>query len=232
MRAAALEQVGRFDTPHSKHSFDLNLYVRMAARFGLVCLPQRLANVRIHEGQDTQRRFRSALGTGPIATIAERTDAAAFLLALERARDPAFRQWLSDRLLYLNWQRSELTQEFVPEINLSWGDRLAIAKEEIERTIPAGQTFILVDQASWGSEFLNHSVLPFTERNRQYWGVPTDDSAAIDECERLRKEGACFIAFAWPAFWWLDYYSGFRKHLVSCFDQTFSNSRLKIFDLR
>lgn len=232
MRTAALEQIGRFDTPHSKHTIDLNLYVRMAACFGLVSLSKQLANVRIHEGQDTQLRYRSAVGTGPIATIAERIDAAAYLLTLKRAQNPKFRQWLSDRLLYLNSQRSELTQEFVPALNLSWGDRVAIAKEEIERTIPAGQKFILVDQASWDLEFLNHSVLPFPERGGQYSGVPTDDATAIYECERLRDTGARFIVFAWPAFWWLDYYSRFRKYLVKCFPNTFSNSRLKIFDLQ
>jgi hypothetical protein len=42
--------------------------------------------------------------------------------------------------------------------------------------------------------------VPLVEREGQYWGSPADDAAAIEELERLRRAGAGFAAFAWPAF--------------------------------
>ena len=58
------------------------------------------------------------------------------------------------------------------------------------------------------------------------------DLAAIRELERLRQAGASFMVFAWPAFWWLDYYARFRRHLRSRFRCALENDRLIAFDLR
>jgi hypothetical protein len=73
---------------------------------------------------------------------------------------------------------------------------------------------------------------PFLERKGQYWGPPPDDETAIRELEQMREEGVTFAVFAWPAFWWLDYYSGLRRHLLSRFDCVVENDRLLAFDLR
>ena len=51
-------------------------------------------------------------------------------------------------------------------------------------------------------------VLPFLERDGVYHGSPPDDATALSEFERLRGEGAGFMAYAWPAFWFLDHYPG------------------------
>jgi hypothetical protein len=75
-------------------------------------------------------------------------------------------------------------------------------------------------------------VVPFLERNGQFYGPPSDDATAISELERLRVAGASFIAFAWPAFWWLDYYSGLHQHLRSNFRCVLENDRVVLFDLR
>jgi hypothetical protein len=129
--------------------------------------------------------------------------------------------------------RSELTHVQIPDINLTWNERLEIAKEEILKTIPENETLILVDEDKWGADFVsNHSIFPFLERNGRYWGSPQDDETAIQEFKRLWKSGAHFIVFGWPAFWWLDYYSGLRDYLNSKFRCIFKNSRLIVFDLR
>jgi hypothetical protein len=57
-----------------------------------------------------------------------------------------------------------------------------------------------------------------------------DDRTAISELERLRHSGARFIAFAWPAFWWLEYYDKFRLYLLQ-FQCVLRNDRLVLFDL-
>lgn len=231
-RACALARVGAIDAPHSKYMLDLNLYLRMAAQFDLFFIAQELAQVRYHVEQDSQVNF-SLGGTGPLAVMAERTDGIAYLLQSPRAEDASYRQWLAERLLHVNMRRSEFTSQLIPEINLSWSERLQTATEEIAAVIPAGKRFILVDDNQWGSEFLPESpFLPFLEHDGQYWGAPPDDQTAIQELERMRQEGASFMVIGWPAFWWIDYYSGLRNYLSSNFHCVLHNSRLLVFELQ
>jgi glycosyltransferase involved in cell wall biosynthesis len=232
MRSSVLDEVGPFDNPHSGHSIDINLYYRMLASHDLVLIPSVLGRIRLHPGQDTQRTFGASGGTGPLATMAERSDAAAHLLKSDRAADPSYRQWLAERLFHLSMRRSALTHEHVPELNLSGDECIAIAKDEIATLINPGQTFILVDENEWGSDIApDRRVIPFIERGGCYWGVPADDRTAIEELERLRGAGAAFMVFGWPAFWWLDYYSGLREHLRSSYSCVLSNSRLVVYEL-
>jgi hypothetical protein len=165
--------------------------------------------------------------------VAERVDAIGYLMRSRRAAKASYRRWLADRLLYLSTRRSQLTQLLVPTLNVSWKERIEIARQEIVALIPEEARFILVDEASLGSEVCadKHSI-PFLERDGRYWGAPANDEMAIRELERLRRAGAAFIVFAWPAFWWLDYYSGLRDYLGSKFRCTLKNSRLVAFDLK
>ena len=129
--------------------------------------------LRLHAGQDTQRTFGSSRGTGPLATMAERSDAVAHLLKSDRASDASFRQWLADRLYHLSMRRSELTHELVPEINLPSNERIEIAEKELLSLIKPGETFILVDENEWGSDIApDRHVIPFLEHEGIYWGVP------------------------------------------------------------
>jgi hypothetical protein len=75
-------------------------------------------------------------------------------------------------------------------------------------------------------------TLPFLEHNGQYWGSPVDDESAIRELKRMRQDGAGYVVFLWPAFWWFDYYHGLRDYLYAQFPCVLSNSRLIAFDLR
>src|SRR5205823_6557192 len=86
-----------------------------------------------------------------------------------------------------------------------WMERVRDAIHDIKSLVQPGDTLILVDADEWGigRNLAGLHVLPFMERNGQYWGPPGDDATAIAELERLRQCGARFIVFAWPAFWWL-----------------------------
>lgn len=230
-RAEALALVGAFDTPHSKYMIDLNIYLRLAAQFDVVSIAKELAQVRFHVGQDSQVSFHG--GTGPLAVMAERIDGIAYLLQSPHAEDVSYRHWLAERLLYMNMRRSELTSQWLLDLNLNWEERLQIARREIVNSIPAGESLILVDENQWGSEILSEfRSLPFLERNGQYWGPPQDDHTAICELERMRRSGGSFMIFGWPAFWWLDYYAGLRNYLSTKFRCVLHNSRLMAFDLR
>lgn len=117
---------------------------------------------------------------------------------------------------------------------VQWGRLSKRAMEEVMAVVPPGGRFILVDQDEWGTsaDVAGRSRIPFLERDGEYWGTPPDDTTAVRELERLRHDGAAFLAFGWPAFWWLDYYSGLRRHLRSNFRSVLENDRVILFDLR
>jgi hypothetical protein len=113
---------------------------------------------------------------------------------------------------------------------LDSGDQTAA---EIADLVAAGGAFVLVDERWLAPEALpERRAIPFLERDGQYWGPPADDPTAIRELERLRRAGAGHIVFAWPAFWWLEHYAGFHRHLRSRFRCALENERLVVFDLR
>lgn len=114
-----------------------------------------------------------------------------------------------------------------------WLEQLDIAIQEIAALIPVGKSFILVDEGQLGYDILGGRLaIPMMDRNGQFWGSPKDDQAAIQEFLRQQKSGANFIVIAWPAFWWLDYYSEFFDYLRSHFPCILKNDRLIVFDLR
>jgi glycosyltransferase involved in cell wall biosynthesis len=111
--------------------------------------------------------------------------------------------------------------------------QLAVVADEIAETVSNGSRLILIDDAQLAGRLpRNLPVWPFLERQGQYWGLPADSAIAIAELERLRERGAGFIAFLWTAFWWLDYYSDFAKHLSGRYRRAVGNERLLVFDLR
>ncbi|MDZ8185429.1 MAG: glycosyltransferase [Nostoc sp. ChiSLP02] len=113
--------------------------------------------------------------------------------------------------------------------------RMVELGEELEPLIPLRQKYILVDMDEWGwnGQLLeNRRSIPFLEKDGMYWGPPPDDAIAIKEFERLHHEGASFIVFGSPAFWWLDYYAEFVRYLRTRFRCVLENERLVVFDLQ
>jgi hypothetical protein len=117
-----------------------------------------------------------------------------------------------------------------------WANQTYLAIQDIESVVPAGQTLLLANEDAWdprGPQIEGRRVLAFTENAGDYNGPPADDAAAIAELERLRQhDGASAIAFAWPAFWWLDYYAGFRAHLDATYRRVLTTPRVVVYDLR
>ncbi len=116
-----------------------------------------------------------------------------------------------------------------------WQCRRELLVVDIAHVIPTGETFLLVDDDALGlgkDLAEGRSAIPFLERGAQYWGPPADDAIAIRELERLRENGASFIVFAWPCFWWLEHYAEFRDFLRAEYRVLLENDRSIIFDLR
>ena len=111
--------------------------------------------------------------------------------------------------------------------------QLYAAAAELRAVIPPGEKFVFVDEEQLrGVVASGYQALPFLERDGQYWGRPADDKTAIEELERMREDGARFIAFAWPAFWWPGHYAGFYSHLKERYRLVLESERFVIFDLR
>jgi glycosyltransferase involved in cell wall biosynthesis len=117
--------------------------------------------------------------------------------------------------------------------NYLWLERLLRAKTDIAAVVPPGTSYILVNDDEWADPqpVDGRHALPFLERNGAYWGPPADDAGAIDELERLRREGARFIVFWWTCFWWLDNYVRLSEHLHSRFPCALRNDRLIVFEI-
>jgi len=232
MRATSLADVGSFDTPHTRDTDDLNLWFRLAARFQVAFIPRQLVELRIHPGQLSESGFRQG-GQAYYGAFAERIDGLSYLIQSERAQDGSYRDWLATQLRSLHFNQSMQLHSLFPHLYYSWSERLQMAKHDLNGLIPIGDRFILVDESQWGSNLLEaRQAVPFVERDGIYWGRPSDDEMAIRELERLRVSGTSFIVFAWPTFWWLDYYVGLRDYLLSKFRCVLTNSRVVAFDLR
>ncbi len=118
--------------------------------------------------------------------------------------------------------------------NHVWLEQVYKTTIELADAIPEGENFIFVDNSEWeGGKVLprRHNV-PFLERNGEFWGPPPDDNTAISELERLRAAGCSFIVFAWPAFWWFDYYASFYKYLKRTYSCVLQGERTVVFDIR
>lgn len=115
----------------------------------------------------------------------------------------------------------------------SWLYRVCAATNDLITIIPDGKKFVLVDDDLWGlgTSLGKRQRFNFLECRGVYWGHPADDVAAIRELDRLRAEGAEFIAIAWTSFWWLRQFQGFAEYLCRHFTSVLDNDRLIIFNI-
>lgn len=114
----------------------------------------------------------------------------------------------------------------------AWCHKLKRALALMEQVIPAPSPFLLVDDLSWqmpASE--KRLAIPFLESNGQYAGAPANSREAITQLERMRGQGAEYIAVAWPSFWWFDHYPDFARHLEDRYLALARTPEVAIFEL-
>jgi hypothetical protein len=164
----------------------------------------------------------------------ERSNCDLILAALEKREDQFISKEVFETLPVFDSGELTHTGDYLPaDDKRAFHLATRLAAQEVAALIPPGHTIILVDEEQFGGRVgASNRRIPFLERDGQYWGAPADDSTAIRECERLRQAGAEFMILAWPAFWWLDYYSEFSGYLRAKFPCPLANERLVVFDLR
>lgn len=111
--------------------------------------------------------------------------------------------------------------------------RIERTLKELLAVTPEGCTIVLADEDQFGigNEIAGRRLLPFLEKDEIYWGRPADDESAIIALKQLVAEGASILAFAWPARWWLEHYTGFANHLDRRHRRLLDNDRLVVFRL-
>jgi hypothetical protein len=113
-----------------------------------------------------------------------------------------------------------------------WLNRVRAAVAELRATVPAGETVILVDEEQFPHDaFREWSTVPFLEQGGRYWGPPPDSATALVELARLRENGAGFIAFGWPAFWWLEHFAELHARLRADARCVLRSDHFVVFDL-
>ena len=106
-------------------------------------------------------------------------------------------------------------------------------QKDIEALVPVEKKFILVDEQQLPKDsFPGRTYFHFLEKDGEFWGLPAEDQIAINELERLRKNGASFMIVCWQCFWWFDYYRDFYQYLNSQYPCVLKNDRCVIFGLQ
>lgn len=102
----------------------------------------------------------------------------------------------------------------------------------IERYIDETGRLVLIDLDLWAiDKEVGCTALPFLEADGAYWGLPKSDKAAVEELDRMRANGAGYLAIAWPAFWWFEEYRGFCRHLDSHYRRISTSKSVVIYEL-
>jgi hypothetical protein len=61
---------------------------------------------------------------------------------------------------------------------------------------------------------------------------PPDSKSAIEELRDIREDDVRYLAVAWPAFWWFQYYKEWSEYLRKTARCVLSNERTSLRKLR
>jgi hypothetical protein len=104
----------------------------------------------------------------------------------------------------------------------------------VTKTLPKGSTVAVVSKGdeellSLGSRRGWH--FPRTEDGRYVGYHPKSNEVAIAHLEEMRADGADFLLLPSTAYWWLDYYGGFREHLDGNYRRIWFDDACVIYEL-
>jgi GT2 family glycosyltransferase len=105
----------------------------------------------------------------------------------------------------------------VEPARIDYEDEVAAVREQVERSVPAGASVLLVSRGD--SEMLRlgdreASHFPAGPDGRYLGHHPSDDQEAIELLEAARRAGADHLVVPATESWWLRHYVGFAAHLA------------------
>jgi len=113
---------------------------------------------------------------------------------------------------------------------------VARIRELVEKSIPSGATVLVVSRGD--DELLKLGSchgwhFPQNEKGIYAGHHPADSAAAIRHLEELCARGGQYLVLPATAFWWLEHYGDFHRHLQSRYTLAAREDRTaRIFDLR
>ncbi len=115
----------------------------------------------------------------------------------------------------------------------AWHFRRSQVIHLINSVVPKAQDAILIDDNQLAVGCIeSRRIVPFLEHEGNYFGAPSNEEYAIYELERMRKCGIGWLAIAWPAFWWREFYITFMEYLKMNYRLVHNDEDLIVFDLR
>ena len=119
-----------------------------------------------------------------------------------------------------------------PNPDPAWEQVLESIAATMRRVIPAQARVATVDK--WDPTLLHLSRRRgwhFPDRNTLPDGYPPTSQIAIHHLEELRRRQATYLVLPSAAFWWLDFYTEFRRHLDTYYRRILQDEHCIIFDL-
>jgi len=101
-------------------------------------------------------------------------------------------------------------------VSPSYLDTVAAVRRTVSDKLPKNSTVLVVSRGDDDLVRFDDQVgWHFPQDNRGAFAgyYPADSMEGIRALEGLRERGASYLLFPKSAFWWLDHYDGFRRHL-------------------
>jgi glycosyltransferase involved in cell wall biosynthesis len=124
--------------------------------------------------------------------------------------------------VHLEMQGTRVRPELWQKRNIGYRrlDRVRMTLAEIEKVVPEGGMFVLVDDGDWTQGHLEgRELMPDRTAVRLFDGAILDEPPAevtlLAEIKRLERAGATHVVFVWPGSWWLQHYPRFEAYLKS-----------------
>ena len=123
--------------------------------------------------------------------------------------------------------------EKIAVTNAEWEQKLREIAQVVRQLVPKDARLASVDKSDPtllhlcrrnGWHFPDWSLLP--------GGYPRDSNVAIEHLEELKARGADYLLFPSAAFWWLEFYEDFARHLDDNYACLWRDENCVLYELR